>query len=127
MSCQFFTLRFKLLFFLVLVLIPLSSYASLTQDQLCSCVIYAISQGVKIPPKTNSWDLRPNSYPQVGGLALLDYNVEHVAVIQQVSDYGFLIKETNFKKCQFTSRWISWLDPHIRGFWSSYSYYVARI
>lgn len=86
---------------------------------LCSCIKYARSIGVNLPYNTNASDVVANSRPTIGGLVLLDYgNIEHVAIIQEFTDTGFKVKESNYRKCKETERIIQFDSPFIRGFYS---------
>ena len=86
---------------------------------LCSCVKYARSIGVKIPYGTNASDIPNQGTPVIGGLILLEYEgYSHVAVIQEFTDKGFKVKESNFQPCLKTERVISYEDIFIRGFHS---------
>lgn len=60
----------------------------------------------------------PNSFPVVGGVVLLTYgDIEHIAYIQFIMLGGMWIGEGNYKSNQYTERFISFDDKHIRGFY----------
>jgi len=82
----------------------------------CSCVLYA-QQFLDLPKNTNAIDLISNSQPTIGGGILLNYNgVGHIAVIMKFEKDGFLVKESNYKKCEYTTRIIKYDDKAIVGF-----------
>lgn len=89
-------------------------------DTACSCIKTARAEGIDIPIGTNAVDLKPNSSPEIGALILLSYpNTEHVAKILAFTGEGFLVTEGNFKPCERGERIIYYIDPFIRGFWTS--------
>lgn len=90
----------------------------------CSCVQFARALGVKIPPKTDAKDLKPNATPQIGGLVLLKYGkLDHVATITSLGSQDFSVREANYQSpCQITKRTITYQDKAIRGFWSPLSH-----
>ena len=84
----------------------------------CSCVRTAIAEGLKIPLK-DAKDLKPNGQPIIGGGVLFYYpktDTHHVAYIKAFTENGFLVKEGNFKPCQFSEREVLWSDKFITGF-----------
>lgn len=81
----------------------------------CSCIKTARLFGLNLPQGDAEY-LKGNSTPIKGGGVLLSYDVEHVAVIVSLAKEGFWVKEGNFRKCEYSERFISWDDPHIRGF-----------
>lgn len=84
----------------------------------CSCVIFA-SQFLDLPKNTDAIDLISNSQPYIGGGILLNYeSIGHIAIIIDFKDNGFLVKESNYKECKYTTRLISFDDPAIRGFYT---------
>lgn len=89
----------------------------------CSCIATAKNLGVKIPPKTNAWDLHPNvAWPQRGDLVLFRYpsGMAHVAVFQEWRGDSMYVKEGNFKPCKaITERLVSPNDPSLTGYWRS--------
>lgn len=92
----------------------------------CSCVKTAkIKYGVNIPPAHNAWDLSPNSdVPVVGQLVLMQYpTIGHVAVLEAITDDGYLISEGNYKSCQYTTRVIPKDYYALLGFWTEENYY----
>lgn len=98
--------------------------ATSTRDNisfLCSCMAGLNAWGLKIPG--NARELTPNTSPAIGRVALFKYNEGkdvndfHAALITGFTKNGFKIKETNFKKCRYTERFISWNDKFLRGFY----------
>ena len=82
----------------------------------CSCIIYA-SQFIDLPKNTDAIDLISNSQPYIGGAILLKYgNLGHIAIIIDFKEDGFLVKESNYKRCEYTTRLIPFDDKHITGF-----------
>ena len=90
----------------------------------CSCVRYVRS---KIPefPSNDAKNIKPNSVPVAGGVIILKYwnkelgqELYHVAYIESFTEKGFLVSETNFKKCQRTDREVLFTDKAIVGFWN---------
>ena len=82
-----------------------------------SCIKTARALGVPIPLNTDAEDVRANSTPIIGGLVLFSYpQDDHVAVLIAYADDGFVIDEGNYKKGQFTRRYIAWRDVALRGF-----------
>lgn len=84
----------------------------------CSCIKTARLLGANIPMGTNASDLKPNSTPVVGGLVLLSYSkAHHVAYIAELQEKGVLIREGNYKRCEYTERLIPYDYKYITGFW----------
>ena len=91
--------------------------ATTTPSWLCSCVLGLQHQGINI--KGHARDLVTNSAPFIGAVAKFYYkntNTYHAALITKFTDKGFIIYETNFKKCQETKREVLWSDPALIGF-----------
>jgi hypothetical protein len=95
----------------------------------CSCVSTAISMGANIPLKDASRFI-PNSPPRVGAVALFYYPNSkpeyqyHIGYVAVVGTDSFLLKEGNYKKCEYGERWVSFTDPRLRGFY--YGVYSAK-
>lgn len=84
----------------------------------CSCIKTARHFGAKIDWGVNAKDLKPNSTPEIGALALFAYEgIDHVALITKIEANGFWVKEGNFKECEIGERFVWWIDPFIRGFY----------
>lgn len=85
----------------------------------CSCVLsakaitgYAQTVGYAI-----NWPLN-SSIPTLGGVVVFKIGpYGHVAVIDAINADSFHIKESNYRYCQFTQRWIAFTDPTIKGYW----------
>lgn len=89
---------------------------STTTPVYCSCVRTARSLGAKIPFK-DAVDIEANSMPVVGGGVLFSYeDYDHVAKIVALLKDGMMIQEGNFRRCQYTERFIRYDDKFIRGF-----------
>lgn len=55
--------------------------------------------------------------PQVGGVAYFEYKkVPHWALITELRPDGFMVKESNYKRCSIAPRFVRWDDPNIRNF-----------
>lgn len=83
------------------------------------CVEYVRS---KIPsfPRGDADTQVPNSTPQVGGVVIFQYRtVGHVAIITKLETDGFWVDEFNYEPGKQTSRFVSWSDKNIKGFWSA--------
>jgi hypothetical protein len=88
-------------------------------DGECSCVVYARSRLSDLPRINTPADLTPNADPLVGNAVLLQYQIAHIAIIEEVLPDGVFVSEVNFSRsqtCQVTGRFISWRDPALRGF-----------
>lgn len=84
-----------------------------------SCVGYVRS---KIPsfPFGDADTQIPNSTPQIGGVVIFQYKtLGHVAIITKLETDGFWVDEFNYEPGRQTSRFVSWNDGRIRGFWSA--------
>ena len=82
---------------------------------LCSCMWGLRAMGINL--KGNATDLIPNSTPTIGGVVKLIYNrIGHAAKITKFTKDGMLVRETNYKKCAWTTREIAFNDPAIAGF-----------
>lgn len=81
----------------------------------CSCW-GLVSTKIKGLPRMA--DIQPNSEPTVGGVAIFEYsnNVKHVAYITKIEDSGMWVFESNYRPCAIGSRFISYTDPHLVGF-----------
>ena len=85
----------------------------------CSCIKSVRSFGVPLPYNTNAEDLQGNTTPHINALALFSYeNLDHVALIIEINDEGFFVKEGNKIPCEITKRrFVSWDDSSIKGFY----------
>lgn len=81
----------------------------------CLCVRYVRNRGLNV--KGNAKDLVPNSVPTVGGGVLFKYpKYSHIALIEKLGKDRMFISESNYRKCQITTRWINYDDKFIIGF-----------
>lgn len=90
----------------------------------CECVAQLREWGLPMP-RLDAVDLQPNSTPYVGGVILFKYwNEEqqawiyHAALIVDITENHFIIKEGNYKRCRVTRREIAFDDPDLRGFFN---------
>ncbi len=94
------------------------SVSRITVDTLaCNCYSYVASQ---IPNLPHSADLKPNTTPHVGAVAIFDYNgLPHYGIVTGFTEEGFTLKDSNFAHCKYMTHLIQWDDAHLVGFWSS--------
>jgi len=84
----------------------------------CSCVQQLKAMGIKVPKGWNADDFIPNTIPSKGVVIILKYKtLYHVALITDISDKGFHIRESNYQPCKTGSRVIPFNSPEIVGFW----------
>jgi len=82
----------------------------------CSCIKSARHFGVPLP-HLDAKDIKPNSLPVVGGLALFNYSgMAHVAVITSLEAEGFRVREGNKDFCEFGQRFVRWDGENLKGF-----------
>jgi hypothetical protein len=82
-----------------------------------NCYAFATAMLGKLPKMT---DIKPNSpFPRKGGIAVFQYDTKHLAVVLEVDEGGFWIKEANYEPYKITKRFIDWSDTHLTGFWSN--------
>ena len=114
------------LWFLLILLLPvvinayelnLEKAELLNAGTFCSCILGLRSFGVNLPPPpVDAEDIIPNSMPFRGSIALLSYDLEHVALIVDFDHIGFWVQETNYKPCKYSERFIRWDSSELRGF-----------
>lgn len=81
----------------------------------CNCYLYVKG---KYPTFPNTKDLKPNTTPSVGVVALFDYgNLNHYAIVTKLEAEGFWVKDSNFGGCGYRTHFIRWNDPNLVGFW----------
>lgn len=84
-----------------------------TEDSVASnCYLYVQS---RIPDLPLTKDLKPNSVPLVGSVAIFDY--PHYAYVEKLGDKGFIVSECNYDAGECGERFVDWGDEHIIGFW----------
>ena len=84
----------------------------------CSCVKTLKALGVKAPTIDAKW-FKPNTTPHVGAVAIFKYkNVSHVALVKELKENYFVVREGNFTPCLITNRRIKYGDAALVGFWS---------
>lgn len=89
-------------------------------DIRCSCIRSARSFGADIPSETDAINLEPNTGISLGVVVIFltdDKEVRHVAVVTNIEEEGFWVKEGNYVKCEITERYISFDDHRIIGFY----------
>lgn len=107
----------KIILLALLVFIPNLVLASTLTPE-CSCVIFAHSLNSQVAPISAKWYRNlNNSVPVIGGLIIFKYpNDYHVATIIDYSDEGFVVLESNYRKCQVDKRVVAYNDKNIIGF-----------
>jgi hypothetical protein len=83
---------------------------------LCNCYAYA-KQVYPTLPTTKK--LLASTSKKFGKVAVFDYDgLPHYAVVDSMGIGTFTVTETNYKRCQRTTRTIKFNDPALVGFWS---------
>ena len=88
---------------------------SVPNSILCNCWAYVKSVYPSLPPTSQI----KNNLVDVGSVAVFYYSqvgLHHYAVVVAVTDDGYIIEETNYKRCQKGSRTIPKDDPSLLGF-----------
>lgn len=84
----------------------------------CSCVRAVRSFGANIPYDTDAENIEPNSEIEVGAVAIFKtVNYSHIAIVTNIKDSTFWVKEANYLKCQITEREINFDDERLVGFY----------
>lgn len=83
--------------------------------ELCNCYLYAKSV---IPSLPRMAEITPNTPPSVGSVAILQYKEKHVAIVEKLTSDGFFLRETNYRPCEVSTRFISWDSKRLKGFYS---------
>ncbi|KKK61179.1 hypothetical protein LCGC14_3016910 [marine sediment metagenome] len=87
------------------------------KSDFCYCLRTARNLGAKLP-YVDAKDLKRNATPTQGGVIIMKYgDVYHTPYIQFILKGGMWVQEGNYRKCQFTERFIYWDDPAIIGFY----------
>jgi len=95
----------------------------LRNDELCSCLQYARRFIPNLPMISNPSKINPNSMPRIGVAILLKYNIPaglggyHIGIVDKITPEGYFVRDSNFKRCIATYRFISKESPTIRGFY----------
>lgn len=63
-------------------------------------------------------DVQPNSLPSVGSVAIFQYKEKHLAIVEKLTSNGFYLKETNYRPCEVSTRFIPWNSERLKGFYS---------
>lgn len=78
----------------------------------CNCWLYLRNQyfGEKMP---FTKDIKENTTnAEVGAIAVFQYKtLRHYAYVKDIVSGGFIVAETNFKRCEYGERLVSWDDP----------------
>lgn len=82
----------------------------------CNCYTTMKARGFILPRMA---EILPNSVPQVGSIAIFDYNgVKHISEITSIEEDGFNSFEGNYIACRLGKRFVSWDDKSLIGFWT---------
>lgn len=84
-----------------------------------NCYAY-IAQYVKLPPTR---EILPNTAIYPGVVAIFQYKVKHYALVEKLTEEGFVVKESNYTPGVIGERFIKWNDPKLIGFFDPTSYY----
>jgi hypothetical protein len=85
-------------------------------SEVCNCWQYVKNN---VPGVTSMAAMTPNSEPVVGSVAIEWFgSVKHVSVVVEVTESGVLVHETNYRRCQFTERFIDFSSHRLAGFWT---------
>lgn len=92
-------------------------------DLYCSCVRYAHYLNPKIPPVSAQWFKNfAKATPAIGRVAIFSYGVgelkQHIAIVTAMDEKGFTVTEANYIRCQKGTRWVSWTDKSLVGFFA---------
>lgn len=85
---------------------------------LCYCVRYLKRYGVYLGK--NADEIAPNiplRSAKMGDLAVLRYDVAHVAYIEKITPQGVFLAEANYIDCEETKRVLDFNDPALVGFY----------
>ena len=87
----------------------------------CSCIKTARYYGAKIPYGIDAEDLKGNTTPEVGALALFKFanGESHAAIVTEIGPTGYKVKQGNKKPCIVDSEWILWTNPALTGFYKA--------
>ena len=82
----------------------------------CSCWAFVKTQ-VKDLPKMK--DIVPNANRAVGTVAVFQYKKsKHIALVTEVHDTYFIVRESNFNPCELSKRKVYYDDKNLLGFYS---------
>lgn len=100
---------------------PLKVKIAVAPGYNCSCVNYAKSlTGFNTPiGRAKNWPIN-SSIPVVGGVVVFKWlSTGHAAVVTDVTETDFGIKEAHYVGCSITIRRIPLNNPTIIGFWAN--------
>jgi len=86
----------------------------------CSCIKTARHFGADIPARIDAFDLKSNSRPRIGVLALFRFpsGLYHVGLVREIQEGGFLVVQGNKEPCKITEELVRWGDRNLVGFHS---------
>lgn len=86
----------------------------------CNCYAFAqVKVGKRLPP---SKDIRPNSTPIVGSIAILNFNgVIHYQVVTGLDEDGYSYIGANREGCVIAKGHDQWGDPRLVGFFDPHA------
>lgn len=85
-------------------------------SEVCNCWQYVKNNVVGA---TNMASMQPNSEAAIGSVAIEWFgNVKHVSIVIAVTEEGVMVHETNYRRCQFTERFIDFSSNRLAGFWT---------
>jgi len=80
-----------------------------------NCYLFVKARIKGLPPSS---ELKPNSTPKIGAVALFDYDgVKHYAEVVSLSADHFRVFESNYTAGLIDYRDVSYADPSLKGFW----------
>ncbi len=83
---------------------------------LCNCYAYSKQRYPSLPTTKK---LLASTSKKFGKVAVFNYDgLPHYAVVESMGIGTFTVTETNYKRCQKTTRTIRFDDPALVGFWS---------
>mgnify|MGYP001572487153 CR=1 FL=1 len=97
--------------------VPVKSSPPVGGSDSCSCIL-GIRNFYNINLKGNAKDLRANTEPAAGVIALFNYHgIGHAAYVISVEKDGFYIDQWNKVKCKRSQEFIKWSNINLTGFY----------
>lgn len=88
-----------------------------SSDELYNCYAYVKN---RIEGVTFMAAIIPNTKPAPGVVAVEWFgHIKHVSIVETVEPGGVWVSETNYRRGQFTERFIPFDSPRLHGFWHS--------
>lgn len=81
----------------------------------CNCYGF-VSLSVDLPRMAS---IVPNTAPVVGAVAIFQYPEKHIAIVEKLTETGFIVREANKEPCKISTREVQWNDPKLVGFFSA--------